>query len=536
MPEASPYTTVERFGRSIPAHISDRALEDGQRVRAYETYADIFHNVETIFTAVLLDADGQEMSRRYIPSARSLIEASNRYLGQGLTWVPRPATATSAADPLAGADADAVGDEAVSTAMGVLQDLFDREMFVAKFLSMKRWMLVRGDGMLHITGDLMKPEGSRLRITELNPSAYFPIRDPGDAERVVGCYIVNIIKDDAGEEIVARLEYQRVLDEEASAQFNSTPVGSIFMRMTFWELDGWDDRESDEDLAPVRTPRRFNSPRFESLLTGGPLDPRITAIPIYHFRNNARGGAIFGTSQIQGVETLLVGISQTATDQEIAIALQGLGVYWTDSGKPRDAAGNETEWVIAPAGMLEVQEGKKIGRVNGITSIEPSLDHIGMLKNEARETTGTPALAVGLTPSERTASSGVALSIEMAPILVQNMEKELELAGKLNQFLFDLLNGWLPAYEGWAPNGVTVKAEFENPMPIDRKAIVEELERMVLAKVLSAQTARQILTDRLGYVFPSDEGDLINTEASAMLDATGARLDQAVDEGAEVGL
>jgi len=526
MPALSPYETAKIFGKVPPTHILEDAVDDLNRVNAYETYEDIFHNVSEVFSVVIKTDAGNEVFRRLVPSARSIVEGTNRYLAQGLTWAARPPSATSSVDPLASDGANAAGDAAVSEAMQRLEALFKREMFLSTFLSAKRWMLIRGDAMWHLTVDPSKPESTRLRIAELNPGTYFPVLDPADSARVIGCYLVNLITDDEDEDIAARLEYRRILDTDMASTYGQ-PLGTVYYRLTFWEADGWDDRRTPEDLKPAPTPARFNAERLQPLLEGSALDARITAIPVYHIRNNPRGNEIFGTSEIQGIETLIAGISQTATDEEIALALQSLGVFWTDSGKAIDSNGNEVDWMISPATMMEIQDGKRVGRLEGISSVQPSLDHMNMLKSEARETTGTPDLAVG-SVDVSVAESGVALAIRMAPMTAKNAEKELELSGRLDQFLYDLLNGWLPAYEGYSPVGVTVESEFAPALPVNPKEVVEWVVSLVEKKIVSAAWARNYLADKLGLTFGSEVGAEIADETSALLDATGARLDAAV--------
>lgn len=529
MAPQSPYATVSVYARPFPTHVLQSAEEDRQRLRAYDTYEDLYRNQSEVF-AVAMNVDGEnELLRRLIPTARTIVEATNRYLARGLSWagtMTAPTTATDAGGTGDSAAADAATAEAVGATMAQLKSLFDREEFGAKFLSLKRWMLIRGDAMLHITADQAKPEGKRISITELNPGTYFAIKDPANAERVNGCYIVNIIKDDEDEDIAARLEYQRILTPEDQAKFNGAPLNTIFVRMSFWEPDGWDDRATDEDLKPVDAPARFGE-SFALLLQGTTLPADITAIPVYHFRNNRNGSEVFGISEIQGIETLINGINQTATDQEIAVALQGLGVYWTDSGKPVDDDGNPTDWVISPATMLTVQEGRSVGRVQGVGSVQPSLDHIKFLKGEQSETTGTPLISIG-TLESATASSGVALSIEMAPILAKNEEKEEEINSKLVQMLFDLVTGWLPAYEGLQDNGVRVAPSFEDPVPVNEEAEIKKFTDLVTAKVISTRFARTMLAERLGWQIPADEESALAGEAQASADLMGARLDAEV--------
>jgi hypothetical protein len=76
----------------------------------------------------------------------------------------------------------------------------------------------------------------------------------------------------------------------------------------------------------VAAPARFGAAAADPasstalLLAGTSLPTQVTSIPVYHFRNNRSGNSIFGTSELQGIESLIVGVNQTATDQELAVA------------------------------------------------------------------------------------------------------------------------------------------------------------------------------------------------------------------------
>lgn len=518
MPSVSPYATALDLGRPKPNWVP--RPEDADRVQSYFTYEDVFHNVKDAFAVVLRDAAGEEAYRRYVPAARTIIEATNRYLCKGMTYVSTVPTDVT------------LSDEDVAATMQLLTSTFKREEFTAKFLSMKRWMLIKGDSLLHVTADPLKPQGSRLRITELPPEFYFPIHHPIDTERVIGCYITSLVEDDEGEEIAQRIEYRRVLTEEDASTYG-VPVGSIWYRVQYFEPDGWDDRAplTEEDLAPVDAPAWAATPEgsAQDPLAGYALPATITAIPVYHFRNNRRGTAPFGTSELQGVETLVAGVHQAITDTDLAVALTGIGVYATDSGKPRDSQGNETEWVIAPASVVELEAGKSFKRVEGVgrDGVEAMHAHSDKLQTEARQATATPDIAVGRVDVS-VASSGVALAIEMAPIISKNEEKEEEISSKLDQLLYDLLNGWFPAYEQHNAGGLVVNVVFGDPLPVNREAVVTEVTELVTAKVISAQFAMKVLKDKLGYeIDPQQMLREIAQEAQALLDADGAQLDAA---------
>lgn len=520
MTAASKYATALELGQAAPTFVPGE--DDKERVTAYWTYQDVYRNVKTAFDVVLRSADGEEISRRYVPAARTIIEGTNRYLCKDMEFVSSiPSDVT-------------LSPEDAALTMEWLQKLFAREEFTAKFLSLKRWMLVRGDAMFHISADPNKPEGTRLRITELLPENYFPIVDPADTERVIGCYIVKVVLDDAEEEISQRIEYRRIINEEQATQFG-TPIGGIFYKMGFYALDAWDDRgpEFDEgDLEEVDPPAAYDDEGSVLALAGLALPTEITAIPVYHFRNNREGSEIFGTSEIQGIETLLAGLIQNLTDEDLAVALQGIGVYYTDSGRPKDDQGNDVDWEIAPAAMIELDDGKTLGRVEG-GKIDSMLKHMEIIERFARQTTATSDVAVGVV-DVAVAQSGIALAIQMMPTTSKNAEKEEDIGSKLDQMLYDILNGWGPAYEGLNAGGLVVTVVFGDPLPVDRAAVVKEVTELLKAKAITIAFALSILKKKLGYdLDPVAMAGELATAAQAELDSMGARLDQAAaGEGA----
>ena len=210
-----------------------------------------------------------------------------------------------------------------------------------------------------------------------------------------------------------------------------------------------------------------------------------------------------------------------------AVALQGLGFYWTDSGNVKDANGNDTDWVIAPATVAQVEDGKQFGRVQGVNTVNPSQEHVKLLKSEMQETSGTPRIAMGGMDAANPAS-GVALSIEMAPMVAKNEEKEEEIASKLRQFAYDMITGWLPAYEGQADTGVRLEPVFSDPIPVNREAVIAEITALVTAKIISTSYARQLIKEKLGYQVPDGEENVLAAEAQATQDLMGARMDAEV--------
>jgi len=517
VPAVSPYQTALALARPAPDYTP--APEDSARVQAYWTYADIYTNVSDAFAAILREGDDMK-SRRYIPVARSIIEATNRFLAQGLEWVAAiPPDVT-------------ISDEDRDAQMTAVQDLFQREEFMAKFMAMKRWMLIKGDALLQISADPLKPQGTRIRITEVTPEQYFPIFDAVDTDRVIGCYIVTQLVHGKDPVVAQRMEYRRLLNQDMATEFGG-PIGGVFAKIGYYEKDKWDDRSplTAESLVPIDPPEWM--PEIDPLLlAGGVLPADITAIPIYHFRNRRHGTEPFGLSELQGIETVLAGVIQNATDEDMAVALMGIGLYTTDSGRPRDDDGVEVEWSISPASVVELEDGKQFNKVDGVTTVQPIQDHIELLKAEARETTATPDVAVGKV-DVAAAESGVALAIQMFPITAKNAETEVEISAKLDQLLYDLVNGWMPAYEGTPVTGLIVTSMFGDPLPPNRKETIDELVALAGAGIIDAEFAREFLTAKLGFKFPADMQARMDAAAAKALDEVGGRLGAAAGDGTD---
>lgn len=506
---ASPYDTATPLAAAVPAHITDE--DDVKRVRAYVTYQQIWDNVPAAFAALLRVDD--DLTARYVPVVREIIEAANRYLGQDMetVWTPNPGVTVS--------------DEEMGEWRGFLDAFWAREEVGIKLLSAKRWMLIKGDSLFHISADPSKPEGARVSLTEIEPEQYFPIWDPADAERRIGCYLVSIVLDDEQEEIVQRIEYRKIGNEEQAAEF-ATPIGSIFYRRSFFETDGWDDRDADDELKPVGPPAWAAAAEgAPDPFVGYPLPSDITSIPVYHTRNRRRGGKTgrFGISEIQGLETVFAGVIQNATDEDLTVAMDGLGVYATTSGKARDSTGREIPWRVGPASIAEIEEGSTFQRVQGVGSIQPYQDHMSYLTNVARGANGAPSIASGQVSGD-VAMSGIALRIHFMPTLAANAEREAEMASKWTQMLYDLLTMWFPVYEGIAPLQMQPSIVFGDPLPPDRTAIIAEVTTLVSSGIVTKGWAAEYLAEKLGYKFPEGMVEQAAADAQAALDAEAQQI------------
>ena len=100
-----------------------------------------------------------------VPISKNLVEAVHRFLAVG--W-----------------DFTVLGKDEDNTCRVAMTKLFKREQIKAKVSSAKRFGLIRGDAILHVTANPNKDQGSRISINELDPATYFPIYEIDDPDRI----------------------------------------------------------------------------------------------------------------------------------------------------------------------------------------------------------------------------------------------------------------------------------------------------------------------------------------------------------------
>lgn len=506
MADATPYSTIRPMMGTLPSWLG---TNDAERIEAYRLYEAMYWGVPETFKLTWRGTEDQPI---YVPSAKTIVEACNRYLAVGFDYSLQVAAGGSG-------DRDA--------ARLALDTLFRRERFFSKFTTAKRYGLIRGDSLFHVLADSTKPAGRRISILEVDPASYFPITADDDPDKIVGVHLVDQWVADPlkpAEVTIRRQTYRKVPRPDG--------LNTITSETTFWELGGWDDRPgSGQKLKKLPG----GTPAFE-------LPPAITSIPVYHIMNQRAPLHPFGSSELRGLERIAAAINQAMSDQELALALAGIGTYVTNSGAPLDENGQETDWVMGPGNVVEVAGTKNevfFERVDGVRNVTPNLDHVNWLWKAMKESSATPDIATGAV-DVAVAASGIALTLQMGPILAKNAEKEDEILGVADHMYFDILNGWLPSYEGLAFEGVDVVPTVADPMPVDRAAVIAEITSLMATDppLISAETARAILRDKLGYEFSDAEAVAIVTEAadlSVARDPFSQRLRETESEETEAG-
>ena len=483
----------------LSAYQSWAPAEDRDRIAAYQLYEQIFWSVPETFKLMQRGNDAQPI---YVPAGRVIVETMNRYVANKMQVVADPAFGDTTQQALA---------------THVWTDLALRERVYSKFNANKRYGIMRGDWAWQILADPLKPPGSMVSIMPIDPAALFPIYNLETLD-TIGWHIVEQILDDDGKYRISRLTYRKV-----------TGVGGpspITMEHAIFESDAWGGPGMDEKQVRVITP---------PITLPQPIDD----LPIYIIPNFEEPGAMWGSSEMRGMESLLAAINQGISDEELALAMDGLGVYATNAGAPIDAdTGEDLPWSIGPAKVVEVPEDAFFNRVSGITSITPMQDHLKYLHEQVDLASVIPGVAKGKV-DVTVAESGIALLLEYGPIIAKAEEKESIITDVLTNLLYNLPK-WYVGYEGTVFNSLMEATRwipiYGQKVPQNTKQAFDDIIALLGAGLISNEVAWDMLR-KLGYELPDNatlsSGITKDQQAKATVeaDAIGSRLATEIETG-----
>lgn len=458
----TPYSTANGLEGFAPPQWYPEEHRD--RVGAYVKYDEMYWNDKRQFELRVLDDEYPI----YIPNARTVCDTTAHYLLKGLH--------IGVEDP-----------EKNKTEQTQLEEFFKREMFYSRFHTAKLSGVARGDFALHLTADPNKAPGRRVSLTPIDPSRVIPIYDDDDLDKLLRVHVVDLyyLPEDRSKQRVRKLTYEYVT------------------------VDGRRRVQREEAIYELEPKWYGPEPKkVEQIIEPGLLDERITTIPVYWFKNLDWQGQEFGSSELRGLESLIRGISQSATDEDTALALEGLGVYATDGGGPVNGKGQEEDWVVGPGRVMEVPSGAYFRRVEGLGSIKPSQDHIAYLEKRIMSAASLTDVALGQIDVQ-TAQSGIALAIKFMPTLAKIEQRDTAGLERLTQLFFDW-KSWMLVYENISITSDIVPV-IGKKLPDDRKETLNELNNMMDRGIISRKYYRTKLTE-MGYTFPDDIEDEIEEE------------------------
>lgn len=460
------------------------------RIASYKFYENLYWNDVGGFKLTLR---GDEEFPVYIPSARRVINTINRYVAKGLNISVESSTPATA--------------EAAKLAY---YKLFARERFFSTFAKHKKLGLVRGDWVFGIFADPLKVEGTRISLKYIDPARYFPIPNPNDQDDLWGQSLIEAVA--IGDKVYIHVQRWLKPAHPDHPNTGSLDAPIAYEDVTF-EQENWQDPEKRKTFAA------------ETDVPLATLDG-ILSLPLYHFRNDWQPGNLYGTSDLKGLERIFLAINQTATDEDVAIAMAGLGLYVSDS-QPVDADGNDTDWVLGPKRVVEIPRGGEFKRVSGVASIEPSQGHMDWLQSQAESVMGISDVALGQANVD-TAESGIALALRMAPLLDAATERDQEISDVLLQMFYDLKT-WFSVYEGInlgdETTGAIISPIFAPKLPKNEKEELDRLAQLHMDGIISLDFYWQEMI-KLGYEINIEELRKQIEDERATIDPTGDRLDQ----------
>lgn len=488
--EFTPYATGRALFGAKPAHVAE--VLDQERLQSYDLYERMYWNVPETYAVTMRGTNSNPL---YIPSARTIVDTSNRYTA--------PDFAVLLSNRAGGVDSSDV----IACRMAI-SDLFARERFRAKFLGAKRYGQIQGDWIWHLTADETKPVGQRLSLVTLDPSMYFPQFDENNQDKLVAVILAEVVQRGSDSK-VHRVTYRKVPGSGEN-------LGSVTVDEGIYAIDAWEslDDQPEEVIKAVTT-----------------LPEPITAIPVYHTKNFEEPGNVFGSSELRGLETIMSAVNQTMSDEELALALAGIGTYVTDAPHPVDPTTKlKVPWRMGPGVVNHVPQGHKMERVQGVGSVVPYGDHYERLWQSLQWAAASPDIAIG-SVDVKIAESGIALALQMSPILAKSAEKDDLIQATHDQMFYDIINMWYPAYEETTFNEVLAIATVGDKLPVDRAARFAELNDMLDRKVIDTEYYRTEAA-KLGYVFPPDMGKRVAADpALKTADPLGDRVNAELGDG-----
>lgn len=481
----TPWSSLDNMLGKLPAWWPE---EEQQRIATYEKYDQMYWNDPTQYAIRVLENE----QPLYVPNARVIVDTTSQYLMKGLELV---ATSNERASKLMTAE-DARRDarkNSKTPAQRMLEDFLKRERFMSKFALNKKAGITRGDSAFHITANPAKAPGERISIDTLHPGMVWRVPDEDDPDKTIRIHIVSqwIDPNDEEERIrIRKLTYEKVVEGGKQRIAREEAIYELDWEKGFW----WGP-----------TPKRV-----KWILEPGLLPEQITQFPVYWIPNIEWESQDYGSSELRGLEFLEWAVSQGVTDTQMALALQGLGVYATDGGRPVADDGTETDWEVYPGGVMEVPAGSYFRRVEGVGSITPAMDQIKYLEQKMYAATGLSDVALGQVDVQ-VAQSGIALAIKFMPTMARIEDRDTQYTEILQQMWYDM-RAWYEAYEQTLIFPEIDVLISKSKLPVNRVDTLNELNNMYDRKLISKQFYRERMGE-LGYIIPANEDKNILEEA-----------------------
>lgn len=393
-------------------------------------------------------------------------------------------------------------------ALEFLREWMERENFLLSMMSAERDCVALGDAVW-----VLRWDGSRPRVSRIDPGFYFPVLDDslhGDPfPRKV--HLAWEFEED-GRRKLRRITYEMVPTGAVKYPWNEgVSHEECVMSDLVWDLTDMTRVDALSDSRAI--PRVDNSGRE---IVRYPLG--IDFIPVVHMPNAATGEH-FGESSLSRVVQVLDDLAAADTDATAASGTTGTPML-VMKGAGGSAFGRN-EYRVEPGFVFTVGEQGDVRAIDTSAQLQEMRERVRDLQRRVARSARVPEVALGGWGSDL-ALSGVALQIQYGPL--SNAVRELRLARRSKYALLFKFVQRMAMLGGRKELPVFATLAFGEFMPKDVSGIVDWVSRAVEGGVLSVGSAVDVLRSS-GVSVAADEAALLRSVdfdgAVRLGDATG---------------
>lgn len=363
----------------------------------------------------------------------------------------------------------------------------DDERIWLKMIETERNATTLGDGVYTLgwSGEKGRP---RLRV--FDPGFYFPVLTDGNEddfpERVHIAWELEDDPDKPGIRQVRRITWELIDGESQSLSWNDKPTDQhCLMSDATWTLDISDRRKVDDFTRAGAT--------FEQIEVDGAvvdfdrIDLGLDFLPVIHMPNTVALLNHFGRSSLSIVLQILDDLANSDTDLQAASATTGNPVIALSGARMGDQSPT-----YRPGDVFEVGDGT-MTVMDTSKSLDALIQYVEFLLKRLSVNSRLPEALLGrVNPSD--VPSGLAIALTFGPLgsMIKQMRRVRD-----EKYPLLLKFVWRIATAAGMANVpqefVQPEVEFGSFLPSDENAAVAMVERLLVAKAISLETAVLVL-------------------------------------------
>ena len=401
------------------------------------------------------------------------------------------------------------------------------ERFPLKLIETERNAVTLGDGV-YVLG--INYKRGRVRLRTFDPGFYFPVLDDNDDDEFPDrVHLAWEVDDDSrpGRVFVRRVTWELVeLDSPVQHPWNDEPSDfGCFMTDATWELDtgkprGVDDLNADRATYETYVDANGDEQEWKD------VDLGIDFIPVVHVPNTIALANHYGKSTLAVVLQLLDDLMNADTDMQASSATTGKpplalsGARLEDS--PTYRAGEV--WNLGENGKLSV--------LDTSASLRALAEYITFLMQRLSVNSRLPDEVLGRGgDSGAAAISGISRRLKFGPL--ESMVREMRMVRdeKYRLLLKFVWRMSLAArFDGVPTDWIDTGLAFGSYLPSDQAAAVDTVQKLLLAKAISVETAIRVLVE--AGIPIDDAAEEVRRIQERDFDGANKLLDATADEAA----